>query len=122
MIALNRIGGLGVYLFKYDKSKEKEFGISDTYYLRTKLFFYFFAIVILTMCLYLYQVSNNPFKFSFWLFVPFTLSIVSVFLSTKVAKQVYLLQDKMLENNFYKNLNNESIKTQSHLKEKYGNA
>jgi len=122
MIALNRIGGLGMYLFKYDKSKEKEFGIADTFFLRTKLFFWFLLILILTMCLYLYQVSNNPFKLSYWLIIPLTLSIISVIFSIKVAKHVYLLQETMMENSFYNKLNTESLETQSHLNKKYGNA
>ena len=46
MIALNRIGAMGIYLFKYDKSKETKYGIKSTYHLRTKLFLWFLAVVI----------------------------------------------------------------------------
>lgn len=121
MIALNRIGAMGIYLFKYDKSKEKEFGIRDTYFLRTKLFYWFLVIILTTMGLYIYQVSNNPFRLSCWLIIPLALSILSVLFSIEVAKQVYLLQEKMIENNYYKSVNSEALKTKNHLDEKYGN-
>lgn len=120
MIALNRIGAMGVYLFKYDKSKEKEFGITDTYYLRTKLFYWFLFVVIGTMFLYIYQVSNNPFSLTWWLILTFSLSILSVFFSVKIAKQVYLLQEKMMENNFFQKINAKTQETKIHLDEKYG--
>jgi hypothetical protein len=100
MIALNRIGGMGIYLFKYDRGREKQFGISDTYLLRTKLFFWFLFLVIATIILYVYQVLHNPFAFSYSVFLLIGFSIGSVYLSIDVSKKVYLLQDKLIERTF----------------------
>lgn len=120
MIALNRIGAMGIYLFKYDKSKEKEYGIKDTYFLRTKLFYWFLLVVVGTMALYIYQVSNNPFELSWALIIPLFLSVISVIFSITVAKQVYLLQEKMMENTFYQVVNEGAKQAKNHLNKKYG--
>jgi len=120
MIALNRLSGIGIYLFKYDKSKEKELGISDTYPLRTRMFFWLFFLVVSTAILYMYQVINNPFTSSWWLLVIFLLSITSVYTSITLAKNIFLLQEKMLENTFYDSVNEEAQKRKDHLENKYG--
>jgi hypothetical protein len=100
MIALNRIGGLGIYLFKYDRGKEKQYGISDTYILRTKLFFWFLFIVIGTIILYVYQVLHHPFELSCGVIILIVISVASVFSSIDVSKKVYLLQDKLIDRTF----------------------
>lgn len=120
MIALNRIGAMGIYLFKYDKAKEKEYGIKSTYHLRTKLALWFLFLVIGTVLLYIYQVSRNPFELSWWLLLPLILSVLSVLYSVKVAKDVYLLQETMMDNTFYHSINSSAQEKKTHLNEKYG--
>lgn len=100
MIALNRIGGIGIYLFKYDRGKERLYGISDTYMLRTKLFFGFLIIVICTIILYVYQVLYNPFSLSFNLFIIIAFSVALVYVSIDISKKIYLLQDKLIDTTF----------------------
>jgi hypothetical protein len=115
MIALNRIGGMGIYLFKYDRGKERQFGITDTYLLRTKLFFWFLFLVIGTIILYVYQVLQNPFELSCSIFVSIAFSIVSVFFSINVSKKVYLLQDRLIERTFDQDIR-EEMKAKGHGK------
>lgn len=100
MIALTRIGSTGMYLFKYDKAKEKKYGIADTYYLRTKLFSFFLLILVGTIFLYVFQVLNNPFDYSWRLLITFGFSLLSVFLAINVSKNVFLLQEKMIDVTF----------------------
>lgn len=113
MIALNRIGGMGVYLFKYDRGKEKQYGISDTYLLRTKLFFWFLFLVIGTIILYVYQVLHNPFGFSSDVFLLIAFSIASVYFSIDVSKKVYLLQDRLIDRTFDQDIR-EDMKSKGH--------
>lgn len=100
MIALNRISGMGVYLFRYDRSKEKGYGLGDTVILRTKLFTWFLFLLIGTVILYIYQVLNYPFSLGWSLLFIFLFSIYSVYSSIKVSKKVYLLQDKLIDKTF----------------------
>jgi hypothetical protein len=100
MIALNRIGGMGIYLFKYDRGKERQYGISDTYLLRTKLFFWFLFLVIGTIILYVYQVLHNPFDLSLSIILLIAISVGSVYFSVGASKKVYLLQDRLIDRTF----------------------
>jgi|GEM_PF-6252663 len=113
MIALNKIGGMGVYLFKYDRGKEKQYGISDTYLLRTKIFFVFLLIVICTIILYVYQVLHNPFELSIGVILLVAFSIASVYFSISISKKVYLLQDNLIERTFEQDIRDE-IKQKGH--------
>jgi hypothetical protein len=115
MIALNRIGGMGIYLFKYDRGKERQFGIADTYILRTKLFFWFLFLVIGTIILYVYQVLQNPFDLSCSIFISIAFSIASVYFSIDVSKKVYLLQDRLIERTFDQDIR-EEMKAKGHGK------
>lgn len=100
MIALNRIGGMGSYLFKFDKSKEKQYGLDDTSFLRTKLFYWFLIVLLGSIFLYVYQVINNPFELSWSLLLVFLFSFLSVRLSIDIAKKVFLLHDKLIDKTF----------------------
>lgn len=100
MIALNRISSMGIYLFKYDRSKEKAYGITDTFMLRTKLFLMIFFLVLATMILYIYQVLNYPFKLEWKILTMLILSIIFIILSISISKSIYLLQDKLIDKTF----------------------
>lgn len=115
MIALNRVGGSGIYLFKYDRSKERSYGISDTYMLRTKLILLFVLIVIGSVILYVYQVLHNPFSLSCWNILVFSISILSVYLSMNISKKVYLLQDKLIDKTYEQEIIDDS-KDKGHAK------
>lgn len=115
MIALNRIGGVGVYLFKYDRGKEQAYGIADTYLLRTKLFLWFLLLALGTIILYVYQVLHNPFTLSWSVFFLFAVSIASVYFSVDVSKKVYLLQDKLIDRTFEQEIRDD-MKSKGHGK------
>lgn len=120
MIALNRIGGLGIYLFKYDKSSEKKYGIEDTSYLRTKLFFAFLIVLFGTVILYVYQVLRNPFALDCGIVWVLLFSIISVYLSIDISKSVYLLQEKLIDNTFADLIKEGTNQNKKHLSDKYG--
>ena len=100
LIALNQISGLGVHIFKYDKSREREFGIGDTFYLRTRLFFLFLVILIAGVFLYSYQVINIPFESPWVLCVLILISLLLIWASTYTARKSFLLQEDFIENTF----------------------
>jgi hypothetical protein len=115
MIALNRIGGMGIYLFKYDRSKEKQYGMTDTFFLRTKLFFWFLILVIGTIILYVYQVLSAPFSFTYSIFIIVICSIASLYFSINLSKKVYLLQDKLIDRTFEQDIRDD-MKEKGHGK------
>ena len=102
MIALTRIGTNGIYLLKYNSSKEKQYGIGDTFWLRAKLMLFFILIFIGTIFLYVYQVLNNPFDYSWQLLFTFSFSLLAVYFAISVTKSIFLLQEKMIDVTFEK--------------------
>ncbi|RZK03762.1 MAG: hypothetical protein EOO43_22970 [Flavobacterium sp.] len=113
MIALNRISSMGVYLFKYDRTKEKLYGIEDTFLLRTKLALGLVLLVASAMILYIHQVLNYPFNLDWIIVLILPLSIFSVYTSIHLSKKVYLLQDKLIDNTFDREIS-EEVKAKGH--------
>ena len=106
MIALTRYGSVGSYIFKIDKEKENKYGLK-LYYLRTRIFYLFIALLLLTVILYVYQVLNSPFVDGLVLVSIILFSVISVWFSFDVAKTIYLLHDKMIDNTFDQDIRSE---------------
>lgn len=119
LIALNQLSTLGLFIFKYDKSKEKELGIFDTSYLRTKLFFGFLGILIGNLILYIYQVLETPNEHILIIFILF-ISLLGLYYSSVISKKIFLLQDKLLEASFYDEVHNTVENTINRWESKFG--
>lgn len=120
MLALNRLGSLGVNLFKYDKLKEKEKKNLNTYNLRVTLYYYSFGLVFSIAILYIYQVINTP--FNYWLNI--LIQVLLIFFLIReaiiVSKYGYLLQEKLLERTIGDDIKENALIAKKHLKNKYG--
>jgi len=99
LIAINQISSTGIHIFKYDKAQEDRFG-KNTFMLRTKLFWYSIAVLVLGVILFAFQVISNP--FSHWGLLSLMLLISSslIWFSSFVSRRVYLLQDNFIEKTF----------------------
>lgn len=120
MLALNRLGSLGVNLFKFDKIKEKESNKLNSYNLRLLLYYYSFFLVFSIAILYIYQVINTPFDYKFNMCIQFILIVFLVRESIIVSKYGYLLQEKLLERTIGDDIKENALKGKTHLKNKYG--
>lgn len=121
IIALNRIGGICFILFKFDKSKEKFLPV-DTTKLRTKLVFFVICLLLSIWILYIYQVSFNPFvNWSYWMIFQFIISAFFIYASLEFSKYAHLLQEKSIERSIVDEIREETSKTKSNLRNKYGN-
>jgi len=119
LIAINQISTTGTHLFKYNKEQEKRFG-NNTFMLRTKLFWYSLAVLILGVILFAVQVINNP--FSSWLALAFLMIVSSalIYASSYISRRLFLLQENFLDNTFDKLMSEETKENKKHLSEKYG--
>lgn len=113
MIALNRISSMGIYLFKYDRSKERTYGIADTFLLRTKIAVGLVFLLICTMILYVHQVLNYPFDLEWIIALVLPASIIAVYYSLYFSKKIYLLQDKLIDKTFDQEVVDE-VKSKGH--------
>lgn len=114
LIAINQISSSGSYVFKFDKSTEKRLQ-KDTSMLRTKLFYFSLAILVLGVLLFAFQVIGNPFSSYVPLSIMILLSVLLVCFSSFVSKRVYLLQDSFIEKTYDNQLRQEAI-------QKHGNS
>jgi hypothetical protein len=113
LIAINQISGLSVHIFKYDKSVEKKFE-TNTFMLRTKLFWSSISILIFGVLLFAFQVISNPFNNFILLIIMFLLSACLVWFSSYVSRRLYLLQEDFIERTFDSEIRKEA-------EEKHGN-
>lgn len=120
ILALNRLGSLGVNLFKFDKIKEKELNNLNTYNLRLILYYYSFLLVFSIAILYIYQVINNPFDCYIYISLQILLIIFLIRESIIVSKYGYLLQEKLLERTIGDDIKENALQAKKHLKNKYG--
>ena len=74
---------------------------------RTRIFYLFIALLLLTVILYVYQVLNSPFVDGLVLVSIILFSVISVWFSFDVAKTIYLLHDKMIDNTFDQDIRSE---------------
>ena len=119
MFALNRLGSIGVNLFKFDQRKEKKAGIS-VYNLRIRINYYFIVAALLIMALYIYQVINSPFAFSLLVLAEFLFSIFLICCAITFSKYAFLLQESLLERTLGDDIRDDAKETKIHLDQKYG--
>ncbi|MBE5320032.1 hypothetical protein IM793_12740 [Pedobacter sp. MR2016-19] len=119
LIAINQISSTGTHLFKYNKEQEKRFG-NNTFMLRTKLFWYSLAVLVLGVILFAVQVINNPFSNWVALAVLIIISSSLIFASSYISRRLFLLQENFLDKTFDKVMNDETKENKKHLSEKYG--
>ncbi|SOD88950.1 hypothetical protein [Spirosoma fluviale] len=119
MIALNRIGSMGINLFKYDKSKEKVFE-TDTGLLRVKIDEYSKILLIVIALFYIFQVIKGPFEFSWYLIVQIIISVLLIKFALKFSKCAYLLQDRLLERSLGDEIRDDAKEVKKGLSQKYG--
>lgn len=115
MVALNRLSSLGINLFKFDKTKEKEKRKRDTYNLRIKIHYYSQGLVFSIALFYIFQVIHTPFTLSWWLLLQLLLSFLCIEQSLKVSKYAFLLQEKLVDITFDKEIRDE-IEEKGHSK------
>lgn len=106
MIALNRLSSLGINLFRFDKGKEKAKSL-DTYNLRNKIHYYSQGLVFTIALFYIFQVIHTPFDLTWWILVQIILSVFCIFQSLKVSKYAFLLQEKLIDTTFDKEIRDE---------------
>ena len=100
MMALNRLSTLGVNIFKFDREKEKKKSKYDTYNLRLRIHYYSYALILAIAVLYIFQVTNNPFDWSWWFCLQIPLSIFCVYEALEISKYAYLLQERLIDSTF----------------------
>ena len=115
MVALNRLSSLGVNLFKFDKTKEKEKGKRDTYNLRLIIYYYSQGLVFCIALFYIFQVIHTPFPISWWMLLQAVLSYLCIEQSLKISKYAFLLQEKLIDITFDKEIRDE-IEEKGHSK------
>lgn len=120
MLALNRLGSLGVNLFKFDKIKEKELSNLNTYNLRLILYYYSFGLVFSIAILYIYQVINTPFDYWINILVQIFLIYFLIKEAIIVSKYGYLLQEKLIERTVGDVIKDNALDGKKHLEKKYG--
>ncbi|KAA6331367.1 hypothetical protein EZS27_020016 [termite gut metagenome] len=96
LIAVNQIAGVGIYIFKFNKSKEDELGIETTRHIRTALFYQVFCLLFLCMLLYSYQTINHPFENVCIIIFSTLASIVLLYFSSHVSRKIFILQDEFI--------------------------
>lgn len=109
MVALNRLSSLGVNLFKFDKSKEKEKSNRDTTNLRIKIHYYSQGLVFSIALFYIFQVIRTPFTLSFCTLLQLLLSYVCIDQSLRVSKYAFLLQEKLIDTTYDKDIRKEIL-------------
>lgn len=119
MVALNRMSSIGSNLFKYDKSKEKNANRSTTA-LRVKIDDYSKILLIAIAFLYIFQVINGPFGWTWWFIVQLILSIIFIRVSLSFSKYAYLLQERLMERTIGDEIMDSAKENKNHLAEKYG--
>lgn len=119
MIALNRIGSMGINLFKFDKSKEKVFK-TDTTLLRVKIDEYSKFLVLLIVLHYIYQVIQGPFNVSWLLLLQLLTSSIIIRYALVFSKYAYLLQERLLERSLADEIRDDANEGKQNLSEKYG--
>ena len=93
MMALSRLSSLGVNIFKFDLSKEKQ-TLKNTYSLRVKLHYYSMGLVFAIALFYIFQVINIPFELSGTIVIQILLACICIHQSLEVSKYAFLLQEK----------------------------
>lgn len=107
MVALNRLSSLGINLFKFNKAMEKEKSNGDTTNLRIKIHYYSQGLVFGIALFYIFQVIHAPFSLSFWILLQIVVSYFCIDQSLKVSKYAFLLQEKLIDSTFDKEIRNE---------------
>ena len=120
MVALNRMSSLGGNLFKYDKSKEAKAN-TTTANLRVKIDDYSKMLVLGIAILYIFQVINTPFEFSWWLVVQLMVSSIFIAYSLYLSKYAFLLQERLLDKTFADEIKEGVTEKKNHLSDKYEN-
>lgn len=120
MLALNRLGSLGINLFKFNKLKEKELNKANAYSLRLLLYYYSFGLVFSIAILYIYQVINTPFEYKYNIPIQLLLVFLLVRESVLVSKYGYLLQENLLNRSVGDDIKQNALIQKKHLKNKYG--
>ena len=109
MVALNRLSSLGVNLFKFDKSKEKEKSNGDTTNLRIKIHYYSQGLVFSIALFYIFQVIHTPFTLSCWTILQLGISYICIDQSLRVSKYAFLLQEKLIDSTYDKEIRTEIL-------------
>jgi len=99
LIAINQISGIGIYIFKYNKDRERFFNINSEE-LRTKLLYISLAVLVLCIPMFSFQVIKSPLGDFVTLFISLVISCGLLFISTRVTKKIYFLQDSFIERTF----------------------
>lgn len=99
LIAINQISGIGLNVFKYDKSQEKRLNI-ESIHLRVKLLYLSLATLVLGVILFSYQVINSPFAKYIQIVISILFSVLLLIWSSYLAKKLFLLQDNFIEKTF----------------------
>ena len=108
LIAINQISGIGLHVFKFEKGKEKQYGIHSISFLRTKLLFGTLGIFAVGVIGYAYQAMNFQ-RFSIIeIAIQILLSTALLILSSIVSKNIFLLQEEFIDNTFEKDIVNEA--------------
>lgn len=109
MVALNRLSSLGINLFRFDKSEEKKRSNRDTTNLRIKIHYYSQGLVFSIALFYIFQVMHAPFTLTYWILIQVGLSIICIDQSLRVSKYAFLLQEKLIDVTFDKEIRDDII-------------
>lgn len=110
LIAINQISAIGLHLFKFEKGKEKKLGLNLDY-LRTRLYYYCLIILIVGVLLFAFEVITNPFQSVLLSVVMICISSAFLYVSSKAAKNIFLLQENLIDNTFDKTIVKEGNET-----------
>jgi len=109
LIAINQISGTGVYIFRFDRNKERLANLdNDTISLRTKLLYSSFGILTVGVILFAFQVINTPYLNPYLVLFLLAISSFLIWISSNVAKKIFLLQEDFIEKTFDDNMRDKS--------------
>lgn len=99
LIAVNLIVGAAFFLIKFDKQKEKKFGL-NTSNTRLKLIIYAFFSYLISSSLFAIQTIYSPFGTCLQRIVEIILTLVAILFARDISNKLFLLQEDMIEKSF----------------------
>jgi hypothetical protein len=109
LVAINQISAIGLHVFKFEKGKEIKYGIKIEY-LRTRLFYACLVLLVFGVLFFAFQVINSPLSSFLVAAISFSFSVLFLFVSSRIAKNIFLLQENLIDNTFEKDILNEAEK------------
>jgi hypothetical protein len=99
LISINLLVATSLFLIKFDKAKEKAFGL-DTNNTRLKLIIYAFFSYLTSSAIFVIQTTYSPFT-TFWsILIQILITILTVVFARNISSRLFLLQEDMIDKSY----------------------